>query len=477
MELDFLDRFFARKAEGDHAQFLSQLLHMSRDGHLCVTSDRDFPPFPGVIRDQDRYYLHKQWIYETAVIDNLQRLLRATPTPPPTTAIGDDLLPEQKEAVRHVLDHAVTVLCGGPGTGKSYTAARIAKLFHNSRIIVAAPTGKAAAHLSTLLAAQNVPCAQFSTIHHLLHLKPGQQNLDLQPIDADLLLIDEASMLDASLLAHLLSAVASTTRLVLIGDPNQLPPVGMGTLFADIADQIGLFLRRTMRTDDSALQSFADAVNRGDSDEMERLLQSGHPSLAHRAWQDEEFPQLIFSQEPDPQHCLRAWQEFRILCPLRQGPHGIDALNLSLLRRLEDSLRIGDWWAVPFLVTKNEPRLNLYNGSHGILIGQFQGAFTPYSARAYAPEAIDAALLPPTEFAFCLSVHKSQGSEFKRVVALLPPGSEPFGREALYTAVTRSKEKLVVTGELETLREVVRTTSRKASGFTKRFAREQSVVT
>jgi len=153
---------------------------------------------------------------------------------------------------------------------------------------------------------------------------------------------------------------------------------------------------------------------------------------------------------------------------------GIDELNRQILSEIRRRIQPGEWWAIPILITSNEPRLDLYNGSCGILIGKSRGGVVLREGVAYFPDFEKGGIrsfstLPPFEVAFCLSIHKSQGSEFERVLALFPPGSEHFGREALYTAATRAKKELKLVGDLEILKKMIVKRSLKVSGFTERY--------
>ena len=181
---------------------------------------------------------------------------------------------------------------------------------------------------------------------------------------------------------------------------------------------------------------------------------------------------FITWEEPEAGRCLKAIDGLRVLGALRQGPFGIDRMNQEIVQRMAKRIRPGQWWAVPILITANEPRLDLYNGSAGVLIGRCKTALHLREGVAYFPQAEGLRAyrnLPPFEAGFCLSIHKSQGSEFERVIALFPRGSENFGREALYTAVTRAKKKVELAAEEGVLREMLSHRSRRISGFTERI--------
>lgn len=517
IELRFLDRFFAKallEKEGlyteERALSIAKLIQLSRQGHLCANVDElgdailslpftEIASFP-IIKDETRFYLQKNWFYETLILKHIKRLksLAAPSFFEPHIFSSQlqkaKLLPRQAEAIRSALDSSLTLLCGGPGTGKTYTASQLISLLWASfnpsekksfRVCLSAPTGKAAAHFQSILCSKDAadPALQIetSTLHRLLKLQPGENRLFSQKtIDADLVIVDEASMIDVPLLAHLLEAISDRTLLVLMGDPDQLPPVDAGSLFGSIASCFGLSLEKSLRTEDTHLQDFIHSIKEENEEELFRLLRSEHLSLSYLPWGFDaalserlyrEITPILTDEKPDPKQALQKYQRYRVLNTLRQGPFGVDALNSQIFRLLEQKKQKNQWWAVPILVTVNDTRSGLYNGTAGVLIGQ-----TLKDAIAYFPDdsesAIRAFKTPPAyEMAFCLSIHKSQGSEFEEVLALFPEGSENFGKEALYTAVTRSKKALRVVAKEEVLRKMLKCHSRKRSGFIERIRR------
>jgi exodeoxyribonuclease V alpha subunit len=505
-----LDYFFAKRFleksnlySEETAQFLSQLMRESRQGHLCwrpenevplppsIVSERDDPfPVTPVIRQNGRYYLQKNWVCETLLLTEVKRLSSTTPSKNYDSAlfyqglqesvIAGKLLPAQAKAIKSAFQNSFSIICGGPGTGKTYTASHLVRLLiassskKNLKVILAAPTGKAASHLQSALFAQDATLknsrVETGTLHRILGMKRDGSSLfsDLK-IDADLVIVDEASMIDVVLLTRLVSAIGRETRLVLIGDPDQLPPVEAGSLFAELASLFAVMLEQSMRTNLSHLQQAAAAINRGEEPSLKRSLF------------DESFPEKLYEfanpiiswEKPDPEECLETFNRFRILGALRQGPFGIDHLNRSLIKELEKRMKIGQWWAIPIMVTTNDPRHDLYNGSCGILIGQNRsGRIDLDEGTSYFKNGDELrSLVPffPFEIAYCLSIHKSQGSEFEQVLALFPKGSENFGREALYTAVTRAKKEVEIIAEENVLRKVLGQRSRRTSGFTERW--------
>ncbi len=287
------------------------------------------------------------------------------------------------------------------------------------------------------------------------------------------MIVDEASMLDVPLLAQLLESIGNGTRLVLMGDPDQLPPIEAGSIFAEMAELFGVRLQTPMRTDDTALHALAEKVNRGEPIDRSYLLNCPFDRFLAEKLYERISPRLS-SEELDPVQLLKELDQFRVLGALRQGPFGIDALNGQIVREMGLRVKAGQWWAIPIMITNNDPQQDLYNGSCGILIGKSRGGVRLQEGTAYFPQPIPYKKLPPFETAFCLSIHKSQGSEFEKVLALFPQGSENFGREAFYTAVTRAKKQVEIITEEAVMNAMLLKRSVKSSGFNERFSLERN---
>lgn len=448
-------------------------------------------PKRALVIQGNRLYIQKTWALESLILQKVADLLqqpvwKGDPQKfrEALVQLGDRLNPAQKQAVERAYESSLALFTGGPGTGKSYTAAWFVRLLaeaHGRRFktIIAAPTGKAAAHLEMAMAAQGalpegVRC-ESATLHRLLDLYPYRQQFDSgRLLDADLVIVDEASMLDASLLLHLLQAIGPRTRLLLLGDPNQLPPVEGTGFFPEMAELFGQKLEQSMRMGEGSLWQLSQAILAGRAEEARRLHSEAiewrswisNPSeMAKYLW--ERLPAVQYQERPDPLALLQQQKRFCILSALRRGPFGVDALNRQILEHYMRERRSG-WTAMPILIIQNNEAQQLYNGTIGVLIQERSGSYA-YFQSAGGIRSIPEAALPPYELAFCLSVHKSQGSEFDEVLVLLGPGSERFGKEALYTAVTRAKKKVSLCVEESALQAALGAARQKRSGFIERI--------
>ena len=471
---------------------------------------------PIVVKKQNDYqffYLQRFWLYETLFYHHIQRLSAASPSfsldkSKMDIAIegavsGDRLLLGQADAIRVAASHPVSVVTGGPGTGKSYTAGRliemvwqaIGELAHQRfEVVLAAPTGKAAANLYTAVSKaidDEALLKRFSaqTLHALLSMKKdGTRRSDAPPLlSADFIIVDESSMIDAKMFALLLSAVKEGARLVFLGDAHQLPAVEGGSLFADLIDAKLVpvaTLTHCMRTESKAILDLAAAINAGSWEGVKPALHTTESGVKYHPLGKEDFLQRAAKACPpvvigvdDPVELLHRFSKFRVLTPVRRGPFGVDTLNQKLAELQLEELAPYDRVALPIIVVVNDYKLELYNGDTGIVVchksalrnGFFrftQGDFALFpSTDGSVCRTTPAFLLPKVELAFCLSVHKSQGSEFDEVLLALPDTRQLWGREVLYTAVTRAKKILEVWGSDESLKKTILASSRRVSSL------------
>ena len=436
-----------------------------------------------LVQDGSRFYFKKQWNLETRFLKRLKELSTEQPNPPISTSkfeeelssLENELLPEQKSAIVASANKPITLITGGPGTGKTYTAARLlrvlnAALDQNATIVLAAPTGKAAANLqrslSSAFAGRNeIELPKASTLHSLLK--------NDQPLSADILIIDECSMIDVEMMVRLLEAVKPGARLIMLGDPQQLPPVEEGGLFADLVKSYPVnHLKTCRRAELKSILELAAFVNAGDADQAIAFVKS-------QGWLKvlKDPKELLRANERhfknstnDPAALLEFYSHFRILTPMRRGPWGSDSLNGLFKQVLMDV-------SAPVMISKNDHDLALFNGEVGVLLvtnRQYEGFFQEGDA-GYFPSGetvrrIPAVLLPRFEYAYVMSVHKSQGSEFAEVQVVLPEGAEKFGREVLYTAITRASKGVTIWSTEETLRKTILKQSIRHSGILDRLA-------
>lgn len=403
---------------------------------------------------------------------------------------GFSLSGEQQLAVRTILKRRFTIISGGPGTGKTTLLLRalVCLLTQNGdlKIEIAAPTGKAAARIRESVAAQiaqldNAPKAAAirpdvlerisqiapKTLHRLLGIsatKPRPKN-----IFADIVIVDEASMISQTLMATLLRALPPTAKLVLLGDKNQLDSVQPGHIFGDFYAAEALACSRVLLEQSHRFDSrrfigkLSASVLRGNAETVLAMLAApASPSCElapcsgeNRRRQIETVFEKILPQElknpsddADPKALLNALERSRILTPMTEGPFGRNELN-NLARALFAPDAVGEHFhGRPILITQNAPAQSLSNGDTGIILRSRESA-TPASRfvawfldECGNARKIPISSLPPHETAYAMTIHKSQGSEFSRLALFFPKAThrEFYSRQLLYTAVTRFKE-------------------------------------
>lgn len=451
-----LDLFFAdlHAKTDDERAFFAALMALSRDGHLCLDLDNLALPevllkpvlegsktaaSPYIRRLGNLFYLERNYDDETRILNQLRQLsfkVKPLDYVPPA-----NLTDEQQNALNLALSNTLSVIEGGPGTGKTFLTSHLVKAMGPSaQVILAAPTGKAAARLKEFN-----PQATCGTLHSILGIKSARQLARGNSyVRADLIIIDESSMIDAKLLAFFLGSLEVGQRVVFLGDGNQLPPVESGSLFGDLVDLLPTaHLRQCLRSD------------------RKEVLQLAQDILASK--------QITPHEKLSKEYILqKALEHFCILSPIREGPFGVNSLNqeiFELFYRKMDQLL-----AVPILITRTDYDAGLYNGEVGILWRSREKLLHA----EFGERKIPASALPPYELGYVLSVHKSQGSEFDHVLALVPPGSETFGREVLYTAVTRARHSVILCGDQETIEKTVSRSSHRRSGLKMRWKDQET---
>lgn len=442
----------------------------------------------------------------------------------------------QRDAVRAVGGRRFFVLTGGPGTGKTTTVLRMLLRLQRDGvagegIVVAAPTGKAAQRLVQSLrgesarlrehlgpdwlpALEALPTSEARTVHRLLGWSPTRHAYargPASPIDAGIVVVDEASMLDLAQLRALLRALRPEAVLVLVGDADQLNPVGAGSVLMDLVSVLEpqgapelVRLRHSFRAD-RRLVPVNEAVREGDGDRLAEALAAAGDRATLRAvespaalarelrrWADQLAgkgpPAALPAGSVDSGDAsdaaargaaieLRQLARRQLLCALREGPYGSEPLNAALERHLRQR------WQVPadqawypgrvIMVIRNDHGARLFNGDLGLCLRDADGGLRVWfesadgdGARAFAPGA-----LPAHESAWALTIHKSQGSEYTHVAVLLPPDPEHriLSRQLLYTGLSRAKESLEIWAPRASIDAALSRAVRRAGGLATRL--------
>jgi exodeoxyribonuclease V alpha subunit len=498
-------------------------------GSPVVGGPGEFKPL--VLDERGRLYLHRYWEYESnlakAILARAQEnvegvnepLLReglGRLFPAPAGATGTTGTDWQRVAASTAVTKKLCVISGGPGTGKTRTVVGLLALLLEQagkeplRIALAAPTGKAAARLQESLRKwkTSLPCTESIkarlpdesfTLHRLLGGLPDstqfRHNAE-NPLPFDVVVVDEASMVDLALMAKLFAATPPAARLVLLGDKDQLASVEAGAVLGDICNHrleatpgplagCIIELARNYRFDaDSGILALSQAINDGDDGRALGLLTarpgsgtagaelppSGSLKQRLRGRAMEYFGPV--AQTRDPLTALQALNRFRILCAVRQGPFGVETLNRTVEEVLAEAglVRAHERWYAgrPVLVTRNDYTLKLFNGDVGVILpdpisGELRAWFldADNSLRSVPPVR-----LPEHETVFAMTVHKSQGSEFEEVLFVLPDRETPLlTRELLYTGVTRASRRVELWFNEPALRAAIARRVERASGL------------
>lgn len=516
---------------------------------------------PLILDGAGRLYLYRYWEYQDKLARELRARIDASKAFPDSSSLKSSLekffeknsetVDWQKVAAFRAASSNFCAVSGGPGTGKTTTVAKIlAVLIEQSApekpaIALAAPTGKAAARLKEALrgSAFFADCPDeirkafpedASTIHRLLGNIPGSPYFkynEENKLPLDVLIIDEASMVDLALMSKLVQALPRQARLILLGDMDQLASVEAGSVLGDICetgkkmlfspafieavektcggaigveDRAGngerakdcvIQLRKSYRFGDG-IAAFSQAIRDRDqelavsvlgankySDLVWRTV-SGRPAgelgseiIAGYREYLEWTAALSDGDVDNPEERIGgifgAFEKFRVLCALREGHFGVSAMNSAIediLYRARLLPRLGEWYhGRPVMITRNDYGLRLFNGDIGIYLpdvvtGSESRVFFPGEAgklRFFHPLR-----LPAHETVFAMTVHKSQGSEFDKVLFLLPDTNSPvLTRELLYTAVTRARNRVTVVGSEEIVRSGIARSTDRLSGL------------
>jgi exodeoxyribonuclease V alpha subunit len=524
-----------------------------------------------LILDDERLYLHRYFDYECRLASSLAArsvdrsgAIAASTLPPNVVALLDRLFaanalepgaPDwQKIAAITALLGRLTIISGGPGTGKTTTVVNLLACLLEAdpdcRIALTAPTGKAAARMTEVILqrAGHLPetlraklPTESSTIHRLLGGTPSGEfrHNATNELPIDVLVVDEASMLDLALAVHLIEAVPENARIILLGDKDQLAAVELGAVFSELsahptfspqrietltrlggvapqmlqAPQLDppptpdhqtsledsvIWLRRNYRfAAGSAIGLLATETNDGNVTRV--LARLKDPSDRSLVWINDggsvpstesvhailegstPYIEAVRSNAADPHAITAAFGRFRVLCAVRDGPWGVNALNhqvsIHFRRTLQHPLDPGlrsEWYpGRPVMVLRNDHVLKLFNGDIGVVLPDAHGVlqvFFPDETGGF--RAIAPVRLPDHETAFAMTVHKSQGSEFDEILLVLPAEKNRIlTRELLYTAVTRARERLSIVANATVVASTIETATKRVSGLSARVRR------
>ncbi|WP_412770028.1 exodeoxyribonuclease V subunit alpha [Mycolicibacterium mucogenicum] len=459
-------------------------------------------------------YLDRYWREEQQVCTDLLAL-SAQPSQPVSDAALERLFPppgfaEQRAAAQLALTQPVTVLTGGPGTGKTTTVARLLALLAQAahpgrlRIALAAPTGKAAARLQEAVSAEvakletadrdRLSGLRAVTLHRLLGGRPDSASRFKHHrgnrLPHDVVVVDETSMVSLTLMARLLEAVRPDTRLLLVGDPDQLTSVQAGAVLADLVDgltdhpSIRIAALHTTHRFGAAIGGLAEAIRSGDADQVLALLRAGDAAIEfiEDAEPAAALRPVLVGHALKVRACallgagadgLAAMDEHRLLCAHRDGPYGVRHWNRQVERWITDETGQATWspWypGRPLLVTANDYALGIYNGDTGLVAAGPDGVQV-YIAGATATQQFSSSRITDVETMYALTIHKSQGSQADEVTVILPPAdSRLLTRELFYTAVTRAKKKVRIVGSADEVRAAVQRQALRASGLRDRL--------
>lgn len=561
---------------GDHEllrRMVTTLGLARAEGHVCVDLkvwvdeklDRDDPPRPSleslrkellatgvvgvgkgpllplVLDSSNRLYALRHFQAEQRianfVAERLQRKVAVTAKQLSDTLAAVDLVPS-KDTARHDwqlaavvagCSRALTVICGGPGTGKTTTVAKLlSALLHNNpnlRIAIAAPTGKAAARLGEALQERSAtqpnlaePLANLNprTLHRLLGYLPANDAFRYgasKCLPYDVVVVDEVSMVDPAIFAVLCDALAEDTRLVLVGDKDQLAAVAAGQVLGDLCEaakpelgpgeQLAGYIKEATGMDlpvqanaslianatialwtnyrfgsQPGIGAFAQALMRRDPKVALAAFSLGHDDLVLtdnvKVGLSKIEPELLklldAAATNDPGLALAAVTHARILTAQRLGPLGALRWNRRVEERLmELGYRTDDTYYVgrPILITSNDQGNRIWNGDLGVCGRNQDGETVVWimdpngSARELNPRR-----LPAHETAWAMTVHKAQGSEFDHVLLSLPDRPTPLNNASLiYTGVTRAKRRATICANLELLEEGLANWPERKSGL------------
>ena len=536
----YMAEFLSGRSELDGASLdvfssvVSRLTTSQLEGHICIELDQqeedvmrksplvfigDSDTSAPLVLSGTMLYFGRYYQYECSLADSLVRLSSVCYEHKNLADLLDHFFPVppggidyQREAAGTALGSSLCIIGGGPGTGKTTTIVRIVGLLLSCygaemKIALAAPTGKAAMRMIESINQQRLnldfgPEVQAlfpdeaMTLHRLLGLGRFSRTPKYHkhnPMNWDVVIVDEASMVDLALMCKLTEALKQGGRLILIGDKNQLASVESGAVLADCMDVLKkqvTELQTTYRFNHD-ISALADAIKVGDGDKAWSLARQDGSSILGVVsekggdWIEpigqryaEFLKRVARSAGPDDyQQLFSQLSSFRVLCALKQGAFGVEEINNRVERYLARNGFECDrshWYAGrPVMVTRNDYSLDLFNGDIGIclpdpeLLGELSVWFETGDGRlrSYPPSR-----LPTCETVWAMTIHKSQGSEFDEIFIVLPQSdNRVLCRELLYTSVTRARNKISFVMDEQICKVAVERKTIRYSGLSRRL--------